>query len=880
MLETDTPANVVPDRLRWPLRLTRLGMLSEQLLQAFWPLATVIMLTLAALMFGLHDVLPLEVAWAAAVLAVLGTLISLIYGIRRFVFPSRAQALARLDETLPDRPIAALMDSQAIGAGDDASRAVWEAHRKRMAERAAAARAAQPDLKIARRDPYALRYAALVALAMALMFGSILRVGSVADMAPSGGRGVAATGPSWEGWIAPPAYTGKPTIYLNDVRTPDFKVPAGSELTLRLYGEVGALTVTETLSGRIGEVPSAADPSQAFKITQSGELAINGTGGRSWQIDVIADQRPNIMLDGPAERAATGEMEQPFSAADDYAVVAGRAEITLDLAAVPRRYGYRREPEPRDPIVLDLPMTIAGDRASFSETLIEDLSQHAWAGLPVTMVLFATDAAGQEGQSDARAMELPGRRFFNPLAAALIEERRELLWHLDNAQRVAQVLRAVSYRPDDIFKSATSYLRLRVALRRLEVGAQYGTLSAAQRDEIAQVLWDMAVEIEDGELADALERLREAQDKLAEAIRRGASDDEIAGLMDELREAMDNYMRQLAQQGGDQDQQQAQNENSQTITQDQLQQMMDRLQELMEQGRTAEAAELLEQLKQMMENMQVARGEGGEGQPSQGQQAMNDLSETLRQQQGLSDETFNDLQEQYGENSGQQGEQGEQEGEGQGQQGDQGEGQGEQGEGQQGGQNGANGQSEGQGQGQQGERGDRGSGTGGRESGSLADRQQALRDELNRQSGNVPSDGSAESDAAREALGRAGRAMDRAEDDLRDQDFAGALDNQSQAMEALREGMRNLADQLAQDRSEQRGDQGEAMGRSGQSERRDPLGRSSGNSGQVGTQDSLLQGEDVYRRARELLDEIRRRSSDQERPDVELDYLKRLLERF
>jgi len=42
----------------------------------------------------------------------------------------------------------------------------------------------------------------------------------------------------------------------------------------------------------------------------------------------------------------------------------------------------------------------------------------------------------------------------------------------------------------------------------------------------------------------------------------------------------------------------------------------------------------------------------------------------------------------------------------------------------------------------------------------------------------------------------------------------------------------------------------------------------------------MLQGEDVYRRARKLLDEIRRRSGDQSRPDVELDYLKRLLDKY
>jgi hypothetical protein len=65
-----------------------------------------------------------------------------------------------------------------------------------------------------------------------------------------------------------------------------------------------------------------------------------------------------------------------------------------------------------------------------------------------------------------------------------------------------------------------------------------------------------------------------------------------------------------------------------------------------------------------------------------------------------------------------------------------------------------------------------------------------------------------------------------------------------------------------------------------QAQNRDPLGRNSGSNGSLGTQENLLQGEDVYRRARELLDEIRRRSSDTERPDVERDYLQRLLDRF
>jgi hypothetical protein len=220
---------------------------------------------------------------------------------------------------------------------------------------------------------------------------------------------------------------------------------------------------------------------------------------------------------------------------------------------------------------------------------------------------------------------------------------------------------------------------------------------------------------------------------------------------------------------------------------------------------------------------------------------MQGLAETLRQQQELNDDTFSDLQEQF--NEGQPG--------GQGQQGQQPGQQFGQGQGQQPGQQ--PGQQFGEGQGQ--EQGDLGR--------SLADRQRALRDELARQQGNLPGAGTPEGDAARDALDRAGRAMDGAEDALREEDFAGALDRQAEAMEALREGMRNLGEAMAQ-QQEGQGEQGEGYGTADGSPR-DPLGRLPGSQGRIGTDEQLLQGEDVYRRARELLDEIRRRSGEQQR---------------
>ncbi|MDK3016953.1 TIGR02302 family protein [Pseudodonghicola flavimaris] len=871
----------VTQKLRLPLRLTQAGMLAERLLRCFWPVISIVMAVLAALMLGLHELAPIEVVWILGVIAVFAGLGLGLRGALRFRWPGRADALARLDETLPGRPLRALHDQQAIGAGDAASAAVWRAHQARMAARAAAAKPVRPDLRLARRDPFALRYVALLALLVGLVFGSIWQVGSVTRMTP-GGAAPLAGGPTWEGWVEPPRYTGLPTLYLNDIAEAELTVPENSRVTLRFYGEVGALTLAETVSGRTGELPSAADPQQDFTVTRSGHLRIDGPGGHSWDVTVVRDAVPEISVTGAAEVGAAGEMTLPFLARDDYGIIGGQAVIALDLDAVDRRYGLATDPEPREPVTVELPMPITGSRTDFSEKLIEDFSKHPWANLPVTITLAATDAAGQVGQALPYVTALPARRFFDPLAAAVAEQRRDLLWSRDNAVRVAQVLRAISHRPDEVFRSETAYLRLRVTLRRLENFTAHG-ITAAERDEIAEALWTLALLLEEGDLSDALERLRRAQDRLSEAMKNGASDQEIAELMQELRDATDNYMRQLSRQArenGEEMDPSALPENTLQMSQNDLQRMMDRIQELMEQGRMAEAEQALRELQQMMENMRVTQGQGQGGQ-SEGQRAMEGLSDTLRNQQGLSDQAFRDLQDRFSPD----GQQGQRQPGQQGQDGREGEmGQGEMGQGEMG-QGGSGGQAQGQGQdgqqpGQDGRPGTRQGMSPGDGPGSLADRQQALRQELQRQQGNLPGAGTPEGDAAREALGRAGRAMDGAEEALRQDDLAEAIDKQSEAIEALREGMRALGEALAQEEG-RRSPQGQGMAEGDASGRsRDPLGREAGSNGALGSDEGMLQGEDVYRRARDLLDEIRRRSGEGERPALELEYLRRLLERF
>lgn len=841
-----------PDPLGAVVRRTRAGMLVETLLRSFWPLASFLAAFWAAIAFGLPEALSRgQLGFVLALAAGAGTYL-LVIGIRALRWPSLDDARARVDATLPGRPLAALRDTAALGAEDPGARAVWAAHLERMRRAALGARPVGPDPRLAARDPFALRLAALVALIAAAVFarGEGL-VGVPAALAPGGPAMV--TGPSFEGWAEPPAYTGRPTLYLPEVPADrPVSVPVGTRVTLRAYGDVSRFALTQDVAD-VGLAPAGAPASKGppappkppglaevapgiaiaeFAVTRDGAVALSQRGRAlgEWQFVMEPDHPPTIALSAPVERAPTGETRLGYVATDDYGVAAARVEMTLDLARVDRRYGLAVDPAPRPPLAVDLPLPMRGAGPEVSETLVEDFSKNPWAGLPVILSLTAEDGLGQAGTSGPIPIVLPGRRFYDPLAAALIEQRRDLLWSPANAERVTQVLRAVTYRPEDVFDNMRAFLVTRVAIRELAGAVRTGTAPAVI-DDVAEALWQAALQIEDGDLGDARARLERAKERLSEALRNNASDEEIARLMDELRQATQDYMQQMAREAierGDQQQAEA-SPPGQTMTEDQIQQLMDRIQELSEQGRKAEAEQLLSMLQQLLENMQMRMGQGGEGQ-GQGQQAMQGLADTLREQQGLADDSFDQLQREFRENMNRDDGQGGNQAEGEGRPG----------------------------------------------SRELAERQEALRDLTEEMRRKLPGNAG---EATREALREAERSMGEARDRLEEGDTSGALDRQADAIDQLREGMRELAEDSRRAEGGQRG-AGEREGAERADGGSDPLGRPLGAYGGVGTDQRMVPGADSAARARRLLDEIRRRAGELSRPPLELDYLRRLLDQF
>ena len=191
--------------------LTRAGMWWEALARAFWPLGVVLALVVAALAFGATELFANAVLiWVMGLVALL-IVIAAGWGLWRFRRPTLEGARARVDETLPGRPLAALRDRVAVGADDEGSGALGSAHLARMEQLAASARAIAPDARLRWRDPVGLRLVGLVALAMALVFApagrmgqSLAALGTTFRPLPEQRPDIPAA-PTWEGWAEPPA---------------------------------------------------------------------------------------------------------------------------------------------------------------------------------------------------------------------------------------------------------------------------------------------------------------------------------------------------------------------------------------------------------------------------------------------------------------------------------------------------------------------------------------------------------------------------------------------------------------------------------------------------------------------------------------------------
>lgn len=737
-------------------------------------------------------------------------------GFRTFRLPSRREAQARLEE---DGAVAhaalQAMDDAPFGAEENP---LWRAHMQASAERAREARLKRARDMGERCDPWGLRFIALGLLAIGFIASgkdTLSRIALGFDPGAHAGAGKLVA----DLWIEPPAYAGRAPIYLLRAGQPlpsnseQVNAPEGSILKAQVNGggrvRLSYQTEKETKRARFEREKNAGRADIAIGESGLLRLTLGGKEGR-WPIGVLADAAPTVSFITPPMRTDDARLHFAIEIEDDYGVSDAWLVMRLDPD----------QERPLDAPALDaaalsesrsIPLEgVKGQSGERAATL--DLQADPWAGLQVLAKVVARDGAGQSGETATVAATLPTRMFYNPMAKAVIEQRQTLAVSAEDWRRAARAFDAVTMAPDIFYEEKpTNYLLLRSAFWRVmrQDGEGY--------DDAVEKFWPLALQLEDEALELARQRLEAAREALREALERGASDEEIERLVEELRQAMNDYLTALAQSG--QPMEEAPR-NAEQLDQTDLDDMLDAIRDLSQQGANNAARQMLSDLENMLNNLRLSQGAGqsGQGRPSQGQSGQSGqgqgggqagaAGDLIGRQRELADETFE--QRRNGELNGD----------------------------------------------------------------SLAAQEGELGGDLDALMDALEGDGEADpnGDAGR-ALGRARSAMREAEGALAGDDFAAAGDAMERAIANLREGAEALA------REQMRQAQGEGEGREGQRDGpgSDPLGRPAGNAAGEGVE---VPGESEAGRTRAVIEELRRRLGEPGREDDEVEYLERLLERF
>ena len=803
------------------LALAQLALLWEALWRAAFPALMIAGLVVLAVLTGALALLPGMAKLAVFAAAGLGFAWSLrpLLALR---LPDEAAALRRLERqsSLRHRPATAWRDDLADPHAGPESRALWHEHRARMAARLAALKAGWPRSPLPARDPYALRGALALSLVAAVALNAYQWRDRIADAVAAGPRqAVAVTGV--DAWIAPPTYTGKPPVLLTGAAATrrlaqdgEIMVPESSKLVVRLNGaEAPRLTLSRPL-----EDGSAGDEIGTTEFTSAGPgvheteavldrpVNVRLTDGSSllaeWPVAVIPDAAPQAEITDEMSLTATGAFMVPWRVSDDYGVASVNGSITLSEES-----GLGENALPYDPPEFSVNLPRLNPRQAEGRAF-QDLTEHPWAGLEAVIQLEARDQAGQTGQSAPVAFTLPERRFRQPLARSLVELRQRLVRAPAESGTVVRALAALIAWPEGLVEKSSHHLGIRTAASQL-----HRATTTDEKKEVVDLLWKIALSIEDGDLSDALKALEALREELQQALAEGAPPERIAELMDQLREALDRYLAAMArqmQEALERGELQPQTGMAQEMRAQDLERMLDMIENMARSGARDAAQELLAQLENILRNLQPGMA-GQMGESPMGEM-LEELGELMRNQQQLMDETF---QMPDGSQPGEGGEQGE----------------------------GLAGDQE-----------------------ALAEMLQGLMDQLGQQGMQSPP-----------SFGQAQRSMEGAAGSLRGNQRDPALSQQGEALEALRQGAQAMAQQMMQQgaggqnyqqgaRGEPRGGERDPLGR--------PMPRRGED---YGPDRDMLPSEAAVERAREILEYLRSRANERSRPRIERDYIDRLL---
>ncbi|MCM2344836.1 MAG: DUF4175 domain-containing protein [Alphaproteobacteria bacterium] len=527
---------------------------------------------------------------------------------RRFRWPTPRHIDQRLEASsaLIHRPLTALEDKLA-NPQEQTSRTLWARSKSRALVAVYKLKTPLPRPIFVSQDPFALRVLTiLIVIIGVIVAGPAWKERIHIGLNPLYGNEAKKPDSNISIWITPPSYTGKAqTILQGRGKHKDvIEIPEESQIKIQVTRGLGQPYLVandqkiplKRADEKNWTLEASVMPGSALEIKQM------GLRRASVPYRLIADAPPEISLVEAPQTIDKGQTQIILKVKDDYSVNDLIMHMRLDE-------GFKEEPLGTD--FTDTRAIVSPPATEVELKPVYDLAWHPWAGLPVVIDIQALDHKKQVASLPPLHMTLPERTFQHPVARKLITMRKRLIRTPEAASaNIAQELFDIMVQPGSYNGHPVVFLSLKTMSARLVYDPSIENI----RGIIAQ-LWDTALQIEEGNMAMAARDLREAQRNLEATLNDPhATPEEVSQALDQFKEALANYFQEMMAE------MQKQMANGEMMTlppemfasvmnPDDLQDFLDELTAQAMAGDKDSAREMLSKLQQMMDSLQTPSGQ-------------------------------------------------------------------------------------------------------------------------------------------------------------------------------------------------------------------------------------------------------------------------------
>ena len=620
--------------------LSYANLLWERLWSRLWAVASLILLFISMSLINIHMIF--GTVWHLFFLTFFAAALTVTFlrtGIPFFP-PTREDVERQMEKTggLNHRPMETLHDTPANKLLEEAH-SLWQKHLQKTSETLRQIKIywAKPNVSV--HDRWALRYAAIIFLVTGLMISgenTTLRIGQA--LMPDIGSLLNKKTAALELWITPPEYTHAATVFLSasgqeiTAHKNAVQIPEGSFLKFRLSGY--RHTPKLRYAGKPCTLTEATPGNFTFEMPlyQSGDLNLTSWFRRlgHWSIIIKPDTAPKIAI-LETKTTPRSAVKIIYKAEDDHGItkLTGIIKTPDDNVERPRNRNSR----------FNIPAAASSGKTSH----IKDLTAHPWAGLSVTLTLEAKDGINQKSSSTPYAFILPERVFTGAAARRIINERKNLFRAKNTISRraVAENLFKISNEPSFCKNDIVVFLSLSIAAKRLIHNDNDDSIESVQN-----LLWDIALRLEDGGMSFAQRELRDALQKMSQALNdKNIQKQQLQDILNDVQKKMYQYVQTLANEMQQQLRQRGEIPSlSPALAQKfmkhiDLNKMLEQMQQITHANSREEMQKMADSLKNALDDLDMKKFDRMQEKQMKAMAALQNLEEIIHRQQTLFDKT-------------------------------------------------------------------------------------------------------------------------------------------------------------------------------------------------------------------------------------------------